>query len=243
MATVTYTDGGYSLADLSLQRYRSLVSSFGGPAKSCRFMVRIMPRNPNFDGVTAKNMPFIRQDLAYLCEAAEFPGRLFENIDVRYNGPSMKFPFQNRYEDINLTFVCRNKNYEREFFDNWMDLISSPTDYNFRYVDNYACNIDIFQFSEAEVRGTVNGIETHVQYHYKLHRAWPTVVNPQPVTWADSEFLRLGVTFTYERWTRPKLDGVETQVPPGSDRLVRGRQNIFSGGTTLSDKSSFSSGT
>jgi len=234
MATVTF-ENSYSQAQLSLQRYRSLMSSFGGPAKSCRFMVRIMPTNLNFDPIVTRSMPFIREDMAYLCEAAEFPGRQFVNIDLRYDGPNQKFPVQTNYEDITLTFVCRGKNYEREFFDNWMNLISSPTDFVFNYKDSYACDIDIFQFSESELRGP-NGAETHVQYHYKLHKAWPLIVNPQAVTWADSEFLRLAVTFTYDRWTRPKLDGLETQVPPGEDRIVRDRENVFLGGKTLSDK-------
>jgi hypothetical protein len=201
-------------------------------------MVRIMPTNPNFDGVVSRNMQFIRSELAYLCEAAEFPGRQFVNIDLRYNGPNQKFPVQTNYEDINLTFICRGKNYEREFFDNWMNLIAPPTSYNFSYKDVYGCDIDIFQFSESELRGP-KGDLTHVQYHYRLHKAWPVIVNPQAVTWADGEFLRLAVTFTYERWTRPKLDGLETQTPPGADRLVGGQQNIFLGGTTISEKSSF----
>jgi hypothetical protein len=39
-------------------------------------------------------------------------------------------------------------------------------------------------------------------YAWKIKKAWPVMVNPQQVTWADSDVLRLQVTFAYKNWER-----------------------------------------
>jgi hypothetical protein len=193
-----------------MESFKAVSEDYGSLAKSCRFAVRILP--------TGINNP-LRQyydmfrDLIYLCEVAEFPGRGFESISYRYYGPEQKQPFQTRYEDINLTFLCRSQSPERELFDDWMDLVHPITTYDFNYKDDYSCQIDIFQFSEYD---TIGYGSSDPEYMFSLKDAWPTLVNPQPVTWADDQFLRLGVTFTYSRWTRGGLDPTPSADANGS---------------------------
>ena len=45
--------------------------------------------------------------------------------------------------------------------------------------------------------------EPEIIYGWKLLKAWPMMVNPQQVTWADTDILRLQVTFAYKYWDRP----------------------------------------
>ena len=195
---------------LDMESFKAVSEDYGSLAKSCRFAVRILP--------TGINNP-LRQyydmfrDLIYLCEVAEFPGRGFESISYRYYGPEQKQPFQSRYEDINLTFLCRSFSTERELFDDWMDLVHPINTYDFNYKDDYSCQIDIFQFSEFD---TIGYGSSNPEYMFSLKDAWPTLVNPQPVTWADDQFLRLGVTFTYSRWTRGGLDPMPSTDANGS---------------------------
>lgn len=186
---------------LDMESFKIVSDSYGSLAKSCRFAVRILPTGINNPLNQYKATLF--RDLVYLCEVAEFPGRGFQNVDLRYYGPSFKMPFQTSYEDINLTFLCRSKALERELFDNWMDLINPVTTFDFNYRDDYACQIDIFQFSEYDKE---NYGSSDPEYMFTLHDAWPVLVHPQAVTWADDQFLRLGVTFTYTRWTRGNLN-------------------------------------
>lgn len=179
--------------DLELHKFKSVSDASGGPAKSCRFVARILNRG----GALLTNSSMgIRRDLAYLCEAAEYPSRGFLNIDIRYYGPNQKLPYQSQYEDITLTFVCRNNSMEREFFDNWQNLIHPNNNFDFNYRDEYSANIEIFHFDD----------QNKPQYYFTLLDAYPILVNTQALTWADDQFLRLGVTFTYSWWTRPGLD-------------------------------------
>lgn len=185
-------------------------------AKGCRFLVRI-----NLGNLTSQlpYAPNIKGDLHFACDAAEFPGRSFEVSEYRYYGPKQLVPGNTVYgEGITLSFICRSKTMERQFFDDWMDIINPPTSYHFKYPNEYWCDIEVFQFGEfgsntnVSLADAVKGIPRNANpanryqaepiYGWKIMKAWPVSVNPQQVTWADSDVLRLQVSFAFKNWTR-----------------------------------------
>jgi len=170
-----------------IQRFRSTLGKFGDLAKSARFGVQIN----NFRLLTAD----FAEDLMFLCDVAEFPGRALNVGDVRYYGPNFKLPFQSAYLEMNLSFLVRNEMLEKEFFDRWIELINPKTTYDFEYRDNYATNIDIWQFSEIEGD---NGLRA--TYKIGLEHAYPIMVSPLSMNWAEDNFHRLQVTFTFLHW-------------------------------------------
>jgi hypothetical protein len=185
--------------------------------KGCRFIVRINPTGL----LTRLSYSNQVNKLIYACDGAEFPGRAFQVTEVRYYGPKQIMPSNTIYGDgINMSFICRSKTVERQFFDDWMDIINPPTSYHFRYPNQYYTDIEIFQYAEfGSTQGSlvttesVKGIPNEANpqnkyapqpiYGWRLLKAWPTMVQPQPVTWADSDILRLQVTFAYKNWERP----------------------------------------
>lgn len=219
--------------NLTMQDFRSINDMYGSLQKSCRFIVQVIPTGE----YVRTNVAFLR-DLMYLCEAAEFPGRNFESVDVRYYGPNHKLPHKTVYEDINITFVCRNGSLERQFFDNWQLIINPPNTWDFNYRDQYRSIVNLYQyddysrpllaeypmgttaFSKFPLQSQVQGAPDNpgfiappyynngptAQYLMSLYDAYPININTQPVTWADDQFQRLIVTFTYSHWTRPGLD-------------------------------------
>lgn len=214
--------------NLTMQDFRSHSDMFGSLQKSARFAIRMLPQ-----GAQNYLMPYANfmRDFTYLCEVAEFPGRGLTNIDVRYYGPNQKLPFQTQYEDINMTFLCRNKSFERQFFDDWMTIINPVNTYDFNYRDNYSAEIDIYQFSDfgrpsyfygplmaPPPDGFFPGLPPRInpiaEYRMTLHDAYPVLVNPQPVTWQDDQFQRVIVNFTYTKWSRKGLDPVARQGAP-----------------------------
>ena len=198
---------GSSLDMISAQ---SAMEDAGGLAKSCRYAVVIEPprklNNIQTLGIGNLDNPMefgVARELTYLCEATEFPGRGFENLDIRYYGPNFKLPFKTSYEDINMTFLCRNESLEREFFDDWMELINPTSTYNFSFRDDYSTTIRIYHFSEVE---DMSAEFPGATYAFTLYDAYPILVNSQPVTWADDNFLRLTISFTYTKWRRENKD-------------------------------------
>ena len=198
MATINIknTPGNLSPSD-----FLSYIRGGNGPSKSSRFLVTIAKpaglQNGSFGG--------FENELAYLCEAAEFPGRGLVALDVQYHGPAFKMPYLTQYEDLNLTFICRDAFLERQYFDNWQQLINPLNNYDFAYRNSYATNIRIFQISDV-----ASDAGPKAQYQFTIESAWPVLINPQPVTWADDNFNRLVVAFTYKRWYREGLDRLTT---------------------------------
>lgn len=201
---------GRELTDnLSMTDVLAKMNEGRGLARSARFAVKIngIP-GINQDGLNeldrfrrgslefGKMRSIQNNDLVYLCEVAEFPGRTYMNSDIRYYGPSVKFPFQTVYEDVNFTFLCRMDFDERKFFDTWMEMINPISTYDFNYKSEYSTSIDIFQLDEKQ----------KPVYCITLLEAYPLQVSPQPVTWADDNFQRLAVTFTYSKWGRNRID-------------------------------------
>lgn len=203
--------------NLTMNDVKSINSMYGGLGKSARFAVRILPARLHLQ---ANYGPFL-QDFTYLCEAAEMPGRGFQSLDVRYYGPNQKLPFQTQYEDTTMTFLCRSESYERQFFDDWMEMINPSNSFDFNYREDYQTKIEIMQLAEYGNESKAKApAET---YRITLYNAYPILVNPQPVTWADDQVQRLAVTFSYHKWAREGYDPKANNEP----NLVTGRPSAY----------------
>lgn len=217
---------------LNMVDFLSKVNSLGGPANQCRFAVRFNIRNTSGSNNILNTLPYSNnlKDLVYVCDAVEFPGRGFGVSTFRQNGPSQSVPNNAEYQPCNLSLLCTNSGFERQFFDDWQNIINPTNTFNFNYPKEYYCDVEIFQFSEyARGVGTfAPGQATFTQvsmirnpqiiYNWKLHMAWPSFVGAQQVTWADtSDVLRLQVSIAYKYWDRP---GNDTFYSRGSNRVT-----------------------
>lgn len=198
-----------AIGPLDLTNLWASANMYDGLAQSARFAIRILPPQV----LSGKYGNSFVNDFSYLCEATEFPGRSFVNVDVRYYGPTHKLPVVSQYEDLNMTFLCRTKSLERQFFDDWMELINPTNSFDFSYRDQYSAKIQLFQLSHIDSQG--NGTP-NTEYMWTLHDAYPNLVNPQPITWADDNFQRLTIGFTYYKWNREYRD-----QQPKSHELVK----------------------
>ena len=195
-------------ANLTMRDLQAVSSAYGGLAKSSRYVIRIIPQGKFL--LQLGYSDFMKQ-LPYLCEVAEMPGRSFLNMDHRYYGPAFKIPYQSVYEDTTMTFLCRTKSYERQFFDDWMEIINPTNLWDFNYRDDCMAEIQVYQL--ADYGETANATAPAAMYQWTIFQAFPIVVNAQPVTWADDNFQRLTVTFTYDHWHRKEWD----REPRGQD--------------------------
>jgi hypothetical protein len=219
MATVTDAPKALRMTD-----FYGYSGDHGGLLKSARFIVRIMPQGRLI--TPQPGLTPITRDLMYLCEIADMPGRSFDTFGVRYYGPQEFFPMLSNYmnSEISFTFLCRNQGVEREFFDNWMTLINPPNTFDFNYRDDYKAEIDVFQFSDVGEEPTAN-------YKITLINAWPSMLSPQPMTWADDNFQRLVMTFNFTKWIRKGID-----PEPRTDQSGYSYKLVKSDGVTVSPR-------
>lgn len=196
-------------ARLTMLDVSAAINSLGGPAKECRWAARVVPAGVNHVLGRLGYTEFM-EDLVYLCEATSFPGRSFDVSEVRYYGPSLVLPRNPKYEQSHsMTFLCRQESFERQLFDDWLEMINPSTTWDFRYPTEYYCEIQLFQLAEyAADRTNAAATEPKATYAWSLLQAWPIQVNPQEVTWAGQDLLRLTVTFAYRYWQRPGRDGL-----------------------------------
>jgi hypothetical protein len=199
--------------NLKMVDITSAMNSLGGPAKQCRFAVRITPVGTDNILTQLGYKDFIK-GLTLMIQSTELPGRGFDYAEVRYYGPSKAFPRQSKYgESLDMSILCRAQGFERQLFDDWLEIINPTNIFDFNYAKQYYCQVDVFQLSEVTIN---NGrYDQTAMYQWSLHNAWPYLVNPQKVTWADNDILRLDVAFSYQYWTRPGRD-----TAPGGTPLV-----------------------
>lgn len=201
---------------LGMNTFKAVMDDKGGLQRSSRFAIRILPTG----SLIARYDSQVVDKLMYLVEIGEMPGRGFMNMDVRYYGPNHKLPYQSVYEDINMTIICRNGSFEKEFFDDWLETINPTTFFDFNYRDEYTSSIEIFQFGELSTEKQ----QPVADYKVTLHHAYPIFINPQPMTWGDTLIQKLVVNFTYTHWTRDKDVKPRTGLDGYSFSLVEGRE-------------------
>jgi len=163
----------------SMQDFRSTIGNGRDMSKISRFLVRI--------GRFAND-----EEMMYMCDSAEIPGRTLETFPVRYYGPQFKLPNNSAYTDINLNFIVRDTMIEKEKFDQWMQYIHPKNTYDFKFLNQYSCDIDIYQYSEIQGIGAT--------YQCTLTRAYPIAINPMQTNWAEEGIHRLQVSFSYTDW-------------------------------------------
>lgn len=150
-------------------------------------------RKPDDPQSTSSN-PSMSRYLALQCETAELPGKSLMTADAKVYGPSYKIPYRSQYNDINLGFICTNEFYERKLFDRWIEAIMPTDTNNLRFPkgenSRYMTNIKIIQYDEF-----IKQI-----YAVELIDAFPIGIAAQPLNWAEDNFHRLSVQFTYTKY-------------------------------------------
>ena len=148
----------------TLSKFRSMVSSGEGLARSNKFIVVINFPNTILDKNTFSQMGGsefqefttasefttslkndIRERLFFFCDGASMPGRTIadETNDAMY-GPERSIARGVTYDDITLTFYMDQNMAEQVLFKSWQNLAISPNTYNSNYYDEYTGSIDIF---------------------------------------------------------------------------------------------------
>jgi len=146
-----------------------------------------------------------QQELAKLtlrCDSVSVPGRSISTQSYRFYGPQRQMPFEALYSgDINLSFILSNDLRERNFFENWMNVICSKDNYKFSYYDQYATNITINILNRSD----------ETVYSAMIEEAYPKSIGELGMAYdKENDFLRQEVTFAYRKWSTLPL----TSNPP-----------------------------
>ena len=151
-------------------------------------------------------------DIGIMCSEATLPTSSFATAEVKDNfqGINQQFAHTRLYIDSDFTFyVDRNYNVLK-FFEGWMDYISGDDDY--RGVDrednhNYYRRFNYPMYRDRKI-GYKCGSVTVSKFDrnfdntlvYKFINAFPKGMTSIPVTYGQTDILRVTVQFAYDRY-------------------------------------------
>lgn len=139
------------------------------------------------------------RELSYRAETVDIPGRSISSVEHKFQnyGPINKVAYGSIYGDVTVQFIMSQDMREKEYFEIWQDKMvgtgafaDGQPQFNTKYFDNYAGTVEIRQYGS---HGNLHSIHT-------LNEAYPLIINPITMSWAEDGAARLGVTFAYRNY-------------------------------------------
>ncbi len=169
--------------------------------KSCRFGF-FMPSVPRcFSNSGIDLSPKFVQNLRFLCDSIEFPGKTLETVEYKIAGKNRaKIPYLRRVNEINVSFYHETEFPMYDFFSEWIELASPRDTLNSYYDDIVVRSLILIQFDAvAENRFSLNkGMKKY--FTVRCRDVFPTSLASLQGNWADEGYHKLNVTFTLEEF-------------------------------------------
>lgn len=153
---------------------------------------------------TAKPDVQVERQISMRAENFNLPSRSSNVVEIPYVGPTLKIGTDAHYENITMTIILSEDQGEREYFEEWLDLIagkmrtdgeSSKSSYGIGYYNEYVGTIKAIVFNEVEDQ----------TYAYDFINAFPVSVEAIEMNYNDVQVAKLSVTFAFHYYKTEKL--------------------------------------
>jgi len=152
-------------------------------ARTNRFEV-ILPSKPG-----SKAKPNF---VSLMCEQAQFPALSVPTRTQKIFGPPRIRPITSEYSSaVQFVFHVDRDMKVKEYFDNWVHTVISPTNFTVNYQRDYASSIFLRQLDEKD----------NVTYEIEFIEAFPVLVGQMDVSnLSSNQTHRLNVNFSFKYW-------------------------------------------
>lgn len=165
-----------------------------GFAKPNRFQVAFLPptgkinvSNLDFSTSTIDKMSSGR--LLIGCQRAQWPSLGFMTSEFKTKGPPTQLPYEQVFEEVNLSFLSDRFHYNHSIFKEWMELIYDPVTKQIEFYENYTADLEIFQLD-------ITGILVN---RVMLQNAYPKTVSEMDLAFDNNDELQtFDVSFVYD---------------------------------------------
>lgn len=139
-------------------------------------------------------------------DTVDLPGRSLMTAEHKFTnyGPLNKVPYGGQtYGDTTMSIILSEDMREKEYFEVWQNSIvntgafdlgtvpqNALSKFNTKYFDDYLGTVTIRQYGSA---GDLRSI-------YTLNEAYPIIINPISMSWADDSLAKLSVTIAYRNY-------------------------------------------
>ena len=169
-------------------------------------------------GVTSR---FIAEDAGLLCNNAVLPTTQIATVDVsgNYMGITETFAHRRQYQDISLEFYV-DKNYNTlKFLEHWMEFIASGSTYPIDGINSpISNNIDTGYFIRMQYPEYYKSNRTSIikfdrdynkEIEYTFIGLYPYNIASIPVSYSQSDIMKMQVTFKIERYVIGKSYSID----------------------------------
>lgn len=162
------------------------------------------------------------EDLELSCCEASLPGSTLATHEVTndFHGVTEKMAYRRMYDETtDFTFYVDYNYNINEFFEGWMDYVAGEgttfdrnkykeetTHFRMNYPDDYKTNIYITKFEKDDPSKTV--------LYYTFVGAFPTSIISTPISYEESQLLKMTVSFSYMRYVRERKTFSRSLVNP-----------------------------
>lgn len=134
--------------------------------------------------------------ISLMCEEAIFPGLMMGSKPFKYNNRVENRATFLDYtgESATFTLLCDRNWKAKNFFDEWMRGIVTPSTRYVNYYSNYTTDITLHALDNKD----------QVTKTWIIKEAWPRSLAPISMAWSNTQFVRVPVTFTFKTWELQK---------------------------------------
>jgi hypothetical protein len=161
--------------------------------------------------ITGKGNSALEESMMARIDTVDLPGRSLMTTEHKFTniGPLNKVPYGGvTYGDLTMSIIMSEDMREKEYFENWQNSMvdtgafevngtaqdfagrATLSKFGTKYFDDYYGTVTIRQYGSA---GDLKSIHT-------LNEAYPIIINPISMSWADEQFAKLSVTFAYRNY-------------------------------------------
>lgn len=161
-------------------------------------------------GFGTTNIPFMR-NLMVRCDSILIPGRSLSTTPYRFYGPARNMPYEPIYAgEMTLSVILSADLRERKFFEDWMNLVCSPSNYKFGYYDDYTTNLQIIVTTRAD----------DPAHSFFVEEVYPKAIGDLQVGYdKDNDFLKQDITLSFRKYT-PQYIGLQQPTAVPANELV-----------------------
>ena len=125
------------------------------------------------------------------CSDVQIPGVTLSTTQIRMFGEVRESPYEKMFDNITLSFYVDNNMKVKQFFDDWMGIIQSPSSRNFGYYKNYITDMIL----------SVEDTKDRKRYEVRLFECYPKNVGGISMAHESKEVMKLQVSMNYKNWT------------------------------------------
>lgn len=176
---------------------------------------------------TQTSISKIAENMSFRIDQVRAPGVSLFTADVqRYGiGPTQKQTISSQFQEVNISMLGDHYCEFWQFWYNWTRAIfqfngtssGQAPNYTAEYKDQYSSTIVILIHDHYG-----NNIQK-----INLFEAFPTAIREFPLSWGDSNLLKINVSISFTEYTIENT-GIQTSTPQGSRSFVGGQSEQVS---------------